>query len=112
VPIEAGEHNLWVRLIISVFTLVSFAKSTVLCVTVLLGSWEGKEGVMQMASNKVSPEEIAAIIEKASKEPGINDMMALLHLSQEATEVEQARLALTAAQPIIAHVSGTAGWVW
>jgi hypothetical protein len=58
----------------------------------------------------VSPQEIEEIIERASKEPGINDMLALLRLSQEITQVEQIRRDLTE-QPLIAEVSGTAGWV-
>jgi hypothetical protein len=64
------------------------------------------------AAPRVTPEEIAAIIERASKEPGINDMMALLSLSQEVAQIEQMRLALTTAQPVISAASGTAGWVW
>jgi hypothetical protein len=59
----------------------------------------------------VTPQEIAAIIERASKEPGTDDMMALLRLSQEAAEVEQIRHSLTTVQPVIAAVSGTAEWV-
>jgi hypothetical protein len=60
---------------------------------------------------KVTPEEIAEIIEKASKEPGTDDMMALLQLSHEATEIELLNRALTTVEPIIGAVSGTAGWV-
>lgn len=59
----------------------------------------------------VSPQEIKEIIERASKEPGINDMIALLRLSQEATQLELTMQALMAEQPIIAAVSGTADWV-
>ena len=62
-------------------------------------------------SSSVSPQEIKKIIERAAKEPGINDMIALLRLSDEATQLELTRHALMAVQPIIATVSGTAGWV-
>jgi hypothetical protein len=59
---------------------------------------------------KVTPEDIAEIIERASKEPGVNDMLALLQLSQEITQVEQFSRSLTM-QPIVARASSTAGWV-
>jgi hypothetical protein len=58
----------------------------------------------------VSPKDIEAILERAVKEPGINDAMALLELSQEANQIVQIRNGW-AAQPIIAYVTGTAGWV-
>jgi hypothetical protein len=58
----------------------------------------------------VSPQEIEEIIERASKEPGINDMLALLRLSQEITQGEQIKRDLTV-QPFVAQVTGTAGWV-
>lgn len=59
----------------------------------------------------VTPEEVAQIIEKASKEPGINDVFAILELSQEITEFELARYAMMNPQPIIAEVTGTGSWV-
>lgn len=59
---------------------------------------------------KVTPEEVAGIIERASREPGINDMLALLQLSHEATQFEQLTQSL-AVQPLVAQVSSTAGWV-
>ena len=59
---------------------------------------------------KVTPEDIAEIIKRASKEPGVNDMLALLQLSQEITQVEQFSRSLTV-QPIVARASSTVGWV-
>ena len=71
------------------------------------------EGVDEMANAtvpKVTPEEVAKIIEQASKEPGIDDMMALLQLSAEITEIEQINRSMTV-QPLVAQTSSTAGWV-
>ena len=79
------------------------------CVTVVLLS----EGVDEMANatvSKVTPEEVAKIIEQASKEPGIDDMMALLQLSAEIREIEQINR-LMMVQPLVAQTSSTAGWV-
>jgi hypothetical protein len=59
---------------------------------------------------KVTPEEVGKIIEQACKEPGINDMIAVLQLSGEIAEIEQISRSLTV-QPIIAQASSTAGWV-
>jgi hypothetical protein len=59
----------------------------------------------------VSPEEIKEMIERAAKEPGINDVLALMELSQEADQIEQIRAEL-ASQPLVMQVTGTAGWVW
>lgn len=59
----------------------------------------------------VSPEEIKEIIERAAKEPGLNDILALMEVSREATEIEQIRAEL-ASQPLVMQVTGTAGWVW
>jgi hypothetical protein len=42
------------------------------------------------------PQDIAEIIEKAAKEPGINDALALLRLSQESNEIEQISSSRTA----------------
>jgi hypothetical protein len=58
----------------------------------------------------VSPKDIEAILERAAKEPGINDALALLQLSQEADQIAQIRNGLVE-QPLIAYVTGTAGWV-
>lgn len=59
----------------------------------------------------VSPQEIREIIERAVKEPGINDVLALMKLSQEAAEIEEIRAELSP-QPLVTQVTGTAGWVW
>jgi hypothetical protein len=59
---------------------------------------------------KVTPEDVAKIIEQASKEPGINDMMALLQLSAEITQIEQINRSMMV-QPLVAQASSTAGWV-
>jgi hypothetical protein len=59
----------------------------------------------------VSPQEIKELIERAAKEPGINDVLALMQLSQEATQIEQIRTQLSP-QPVMMQVTGTAGWVW
>ncbi len=59
----------------------------------------------------VSPEDVKEIIDTASKEPGINDALALLRLCQESAEIDEFMRVLTAQQPIVAQVSGTAGWV-
>jgi hypothetical protein len=55
----------------------------------------------------VTPEEVAEIIERASKEPGINDVLALMELSREAAQIEQIRAEL-APQPLVTQVTGTA----
>ena len=71
------------------------------------------EGVRQMAKAtvpRVTPEEVARIIEQAAKEPGTNDMMALLALNTEIAEIEQVNRSLVV-QPLIAQASSTAGWV-
>jgi hypothetical protein len=71
------------------------------------------EGVDEMANArdpKVTPEDVAKIIEQASKEPGINDMMALLQLSAEITQIEQINRSMMV-QPLVAQASSTAGWV-
>ena len=57
----------------------------------------------------VSPEEIGKIIEQARKEPGVNDMMALLELSREFNQIEEIRHGWSE-QPLIAQVSSTGGW--
>jgi hypothetical protein len=59
----------------------------------------------------VSPQEIKEIIDRAVKEPGINDVLALMQLSREATEIEQT-IAEVTPQPLVMQVTGTAGWVW
>jgi hypothetical protein len=59
---------------------------------------------------RVTPEEVAQIIEQASKEPGIKDMMALLALNTEIAEIEQVNRSLLV-QPVVAQASSTAGWV-
>jgi len=59
---------------------------------------------------RVSPQEIKELIERAAKEPGINDVIALMKLSWETTEVEQIRAELYP-QPRVMQVTGT-GWVW
>jgi hypothetical protein len=59
---------------------------------------------------RVTPEEVARIIEQAAKEPGTNDMMALLELNTEIAEIEQVNRSLVV-QPLIAQASSTAGWV-
>lgn len=71
------------------------------------------EGVRQMAKAtvpRVTPEEVARIIEQAAKEPGTNDMMALLALNTEIAEIEQVNRSLVV-QPLVAQASSTAGWV-
>jgi hypothetical protein len=60
--------------------------------------------------SRVTPEEVAKIIEQASKEPGIDDMMALLQLSAEITEIERINRSMIV-QPLVAQTSSTAGWV-
>jgi hypothetical protein len=59
----------------------------------------------------VSPQEIQELIEKASKEPGINDVLALMELAQEFAQIEEIRAELSP-QPFVTQVTGTAGWVW
>jgi hypothetical protein len=59
---------------------------------------------------KVTPEDVAKIIEQAVKEPGTNDMIALLHLSREIAEIEQVNRSLIV-QPLVAQATSTAGWV-
>jgi hypothetical protein len=62
-------------------------------------------------ASRVSPEEIAQIIQKASEEPGINDMLAILRLSEEITDIERVNRSLTM-QPVVTQAgSSTAGWV-
>ena len=62
------------------------------------------------AVTRVTPEEVARIIEQAAKEPGTNDMMALLALNTEIAEIEQVNRSLVV-QPLVAQASSTAGWV-
>jgi hypothetical protein len=62
------------------------------------------------AHARVSPKDIETILERAAKEPGINDALALLRLSQEAQGIDQIVNGLVA-PPLMAYVSGTAGWV-
>jgi hypothetical protein len=62
------------------------------------------------AHARVSPKDIEMILERAAKEPGINDALALLRLSQEAQGIDQIINGLVA-PPLMAYVSGTAGWV-
>jgi len=64
-----------------------------------------------MNNSNVSPEEVAEIIEKASREPGINDILALMRLSYEFNEIEQINRSLMMVQPVVAQASSTAGWV-
>jgi hypothetical protein len=59
----------------------------------------------------VSPQEIRELIERAAKEPGINDLAALMELSQEVVQIEQIR-AEASPQHFMVQVTGTAGWVW
>jgi len=60
--------------------------------------------------HRVSPAEIAKIIEAAAKEPGVNDMLSLLRLSQEANEIEQFFNSLRPTE-IMTQASSTAGWI-
>ena len=60
---------------------------------------------------RVSPQEIEAMIAKASQEPGLNDIVELLKLSDEASQVERQQAELFA-QPCSAQVAGTADWVF
>jgi hypothetical protein len=46
----------------------------------------------------------------ASKEPGINEMLALLQLSHEITQIDEITRGLSV-QPLVAQVSSTADWV-
>ncbi len=61
-------------------------------------------------SPRVSPQEIEALFERASKEPGLNDIAALLKLADEAMQIERVQ-AEASAQPCYGLVAGTAGWV-
>jgi hypothetical protein len=58
----------------------------------------------------VSPDEIKKIIEQASKEPGINDMLALVQLSQECNVISQMQYTWSE-QPLIGQVSSTGDWL-
>jgi hypothetical protein len=71
---------------------------------------EGVDGMASGTVSRVTPEEVAKIIEQASKEPGIDDMMALLQLSAEITEIERINRSMIV-QPLVAQTSSTAGWV-
>ena len=64
-----------------------------------------------MNNSNVSSQEVVQIIEKASRELGVNDMLALLRLSQEFNEIEQVNRSLMVVQPVVAQASSTAGWV-
>ena len=64
-----------------------------------------------MNNSNVSSQEVVQIIEKASREPGVNDMLARLRLSQEFNEIEQVNRSLMVVQPVVAQASSTAGWV-
>ena len=59
----------------------------------------------------VSPQEIRELVERAAKEPGINDLLALMALSEESTQIEQIRSELSP-EPLVMPITGTAGWVW
>jgi hypothetical protein len=61
-------------------------------------------------AQRASPEDIGKIIEQAAKEPGVNDMMALLELARECNEIEEIRHGWSE-QPLIAQVSSTGGWL-
>jgi hypothetical protein len=56
----------------------------------------------------VSPQEIKELLERAAKEPGINDLLTLMKLSEEATQIEQIRTEMTP-QAVVKHATGTAG---
>jgi hypothetical protein len=58
----------------------------------------------------VTPKDIDDILTRAAKEPGINDVMALLLLSREADEIQEIRRGLDVPQ-IVSQVTSTAGWV-
>jgi hypothetical protein len=81
-------------------------------VCVLLYYFAGRTDQMpQPAAPSVTPQDVKAIIERASKEPGINDVLALLRLSQESAQIDEFMRVLTTQPPIDAQVSGTAGWI-
>lgn len=63
-----------------------------------------------MADTRVSPDEIRKIIEQASKEPGVNDMLALVELSYEFNQISQLQYAWSE-QPLIGQVSNTGSWL-
>jgi hypothetical protein len=63
------------------------------------------------SEQRVTPKDIEAILEKAAKEPGINDILGLLRLSQEADQIGQISGTLET-QSTIVCASGTAGWGW
>jgi hypothetical protein len=62
-------------------------------------------------ASRVSPNEIADLIERASREPGLNDILNLLQLSREFTDIDHLRQSW-GEQPLAAQVSSTHGWLW
>jgi hypothetical protein len=62
-------------------------------------------------SFRVSPQEIEALFEKARKEPGLNDITALLKLADEVKQIEWVQ-AEASTQLCYGQVAGTAGWVY
>jgi len=63
----------------------------------------------QGSPGAVSAHEIRAILEKASAEPGINDVLALLRLSADAMAVHQT-YAEMAPVVTVSQTSGTSAW--
>jgi len=59
--------------------------------------------------NVILPSDIEAILEKAVKEPGVNDLLAVLQLSQEATAINEMSHAFDS-QPRVYCVSNSGGW--
>jgi hypothetical protein len=63
------------------------------------------------SNTRVSPQEIEAMIAKASQEPGLNEIIGLLKLSHEASQIEHLQAEMLI-QPCAAQVAGTVGWVY
>jgi hypothetical protein len=71
-------------------------------------SWGALRHQGWIKTTTATPQEIKEIIDRAAKEPGINDVLALMQLSKEATEIQQTMANLTP-QPWVMQVTGTAG---
>jgi hypothetical protein len=70
----------------------------------------GRRGMSESSDGvQVSPEEIRELIERAAREPGLNDLLALARLSDE---IAQDNPAHSGVAPVgCAQVAGTADWI-
>jgi hypothetical protein len=66
---------------------------------------------MSARGPEVTPQDIEEMLHRAAQEAGINDLMKLMELAQEARGVDRMRAEMSEPQACATVATGTAGWV-